>query len=116
MLTGRFKSHADIPSDSLLIQHGFPRFSPEAFEHNRKLADETEAIAKEKGCTPAQLAINWVLEIGRQPGMPKIVPIPGTTTVERVRENAKVVDVGEREMRRIHEVVMGFEVVGDRYP
>lgn len=75
-----------------------------------------ETMAKNKECTPAQLAINWALEIGRQPDMPTIVPISVTTTVDRVKENSKLIEMGQAEMRRIHEIVMAFEIVGDRYP
>ena len=70
-LTGQFRSPDDIPADDLSPQH--PRFQGEAFAKNLDLVKEVEVMAQEKGCTPAQLALAWVLAQGRD-----IVPIPGT--------------------------------------
>lgn len=73
-------------------------------------------MAKQKGCTPAQLAINWTRALSRRPGMPTIIPIPGSTTVERVEENSKLVDITDEEMTAIDVILAKFTPVGDRYP
>ena len=115
MLTGRFKSVNDIPKDSLLIKHDLPRFRPENFDNNLQLVEKVEEIAKTKSCTPAQLAINWTIALSRRPGMPEIVPIPGSTTGARVEENSKVIEITDHEMAQIDEILAKFEVAGDRY-
>lgn len=94
----------------------FPRFQGDALEHNLKLVEKVHAIAAKKGCTPAQLAIAWDRSISSRPGMPTIIPIPGSTTVARVQENSKVVEVSEAELKEISDVLDGFETVGRRYP
>lgn len=92
-----------------------PRFQPENFENNLKLVHEVERIAQQKGCTPAQLALNWVRSLSKRPGMPVIIPVPGATTAEKVKENAVVVELSEEEMEEIGEVLKSCVVVGDRY-
>jgi pyridoxine 4-dehydrogenase len=79
------------------------------------LVHEIEKLAKRKGCTPAQVAINWVLAQGRKPGMPKIIPIPGAADPERIRENATLVDLTEEDLAEIDAILKGFEVKGERY-
>lgn len=114
MLTGRFKSIADIQDRGIMSK--FPRFQPGAFEHNLQLVNQVEEIAKEKGCTPGQLAIAWVRKHSNRPGLPTIIPIPGATAASRVRENAKVVDITEEEFAKITDLVKNFETAGKRYP
>lgn len=93
-----------------------PRFHPENFDINLQLVRQLEALAAKKGCTPAQLAIGWVLAVARRPGMPEIIPIPGATTAERVRENSKAVEITDAEMAEIDAILARFTVVGGRYP
>ncbi|KAJ8128168.1 hypothetical protein O1611_g5468 [Lasiodiplodia mahajangana] len=113
-LTGQIKKYEDIPADSYLKQ--MPRFQPGGnFENNIKLVHEVEALAQKKGCTVAQLAISWVRALNRRPGMPTIIPIPGATTPERVRENAKVVELSDAEMDDIDKILAGFKPLGRRY-
>ena len=69
-------------------RRGGPRFSEENFDHNRRLVAAVEAYAADLGCTPAQLAIAWVLAQGED-----VVPIPGTKRRAYLRENAAAVDV-----------------------
>lgn len=116
MLTGAFKSHEDVPKDSLVVQMGFPRFQKANFEKNMELVEQVEKLAKKKGCTPAKLAINWTVALSRRPGMPTIIPIPGATTVARVEENSKLVDITDEEMSEIDAILAKFEVAGGRYP
>lgn len=114
-LTGQIKKFEDIPEDSYLRY--VPRFQPGGnFENNIKLVHEVEALAKQKGCTTAQLAISWVRALNGRPGMPTIIPIPGATTAERVRENAKLVELTDEEMAAIDKILEGFTPIGRRYP
>src|SRR4029078_48300 len=80
-LTGRFKSADDLAPDDW--RRNNPRFQGENFQKNLDLVARVEAIAKKKGCTPAQLAIAWLLSQGSD-----VIPIPGSTRPERVEENA----------------------------
>lgn len=114
MLTGQFKTLKDIPQGDL--RKHMPRFQPGNFEVNLQLVEQVEKLAEKKGCTPAQLAINWVRCLSRRPGMPTIIPIPGATTAERVRENSKIIDLSDAEMHEIDETLARFEVKGGRYP
>src|SRR6059036_265261 len=76
-LTGRVGSLGEIPSDDRRSDH--PRFLEANFARNLELVRRIEPIAKEKGCTPGQLALAWLLAQG-----PDIVPIPGTKRTERI--------------------------------
>ena len=114
LLTGQIRSFDDIPEDSMMRY--FPRFQPEAFDTNLQLVDQVEQMAAKKGCTPAQLAINWTRMISMRPGMPTIIPIPGATTAERVRENTKLVDLTDEEMAQLDATLAKFTTAGARYP
>ncbi|KAG6294633.1 hypothetical protein E4U45_006313 [Claviceps purpurea] len=114
VLTGKYKSLSDTKHLGMVT--GWPRFQPGAFEHNLKLVHQVEAIAETKGCTPGQLAIAWVCKHSDSPGLPTIIPIPGTTTVDRVRENARLVQLTEKEFDQVNDIVRQFDTVGDRYP
>ena len=116
MLTGQFKKFEDIPKDSLLLHMNFPRFQKENFDINLQLVEKAEEIAKKKGCTIAQLAINWTRALSRRPGMPTIIPIPGATTKDRVEENSKQLDLTDEEMAEIDAILAKFTPVGARYP
>jgi aryl-alcohol dehydrogenase-like predicted oxidoreductase len=85
-LTGQIKSPADLAPDDW--RHKNPRFQGENFQKNLDLAARVQALAREKGCTAAQLALAWLLSRGKD-----IVPIPGSTRAERVAENAGALDV-----------------------
>ncbi|KAL8786722.1 MAG: hypothetical protein Q9195_008097 [Heterodermia aff. obscurata] len=116
MLTGELKKYEDIPEDSLLRQFNFPRFSKENFHINLQLVEKVEEIAKQKGCTPAQLAINWTRALSRRPKMPTIIPIPGATTAARVEENSKPIDITDEDLAQIDSILAKFTPAGDRYP
>jgi len=107
-LTGRFRSPNDLAPDDW--RRNNPRFQGENFQKNLDLVARVEAIAKRKGCTPAQLAIAWLLSRGDD-----IVPIPGSTRPERVEENAAAVGIGlsRDEMDELDSV--GAIVAGQRY-
>ena len=85
-LTGQIKSPADLAPDDW--RHRNPRFQGANFQKNLDLASRVQALAREKGCTAAQLALAWLLSRGKD-----IVPIPGSTRAERVAENAGALDV-----------------------
>ena len=113
MLTGQIKSFDDLPEKD--IRRQLPRFQPENFDVNLKLVKELEKIAVKKSCTPAQLALGWVVALSDQPGMPTIIPIPGASTADRVKENTRVVELSAEEMKEIDEILCRAEIVGDRY-
>src|SRR3954453_19132266 len=85
-LSGRFKSPEDLDDDD--FRRDGPRFTGENLESNLELAAKVEELAKDKGCTPAQLALAWVLAQGDD-----VVPIPGTKRREYLEQNAAAVDV-----------------------
>ena len=114
MLTGKIRTADDVPADSILKQ--WPRFQAEAIEINLELVRQVEEMAAKKGCTPAQFAINWVRCLSKRPGMPTFIPIPGATTVERVNENSKIIDLTDEEMEAIDAIVAKFKTAGNRYP
>jgi aryl-alcohol dehydrogenase-like predicted oxidoreductase len=80
-LTGRFAKADDLPPDDFRRHH--PRFQGENFERNLGLVERMRAIAREKSCTPSQLALAWLLAQG-----PDVVPIPGTKRRAYLEENA----------------------------
>ena len=84
-LAGRFRSLDDLAPDDWRRKN--PRFQGEAFKRNVELADRVREMAAAKRCTPAQLALAWLLT------RKDVVPIPGTSSVERVAENAGAVNV-----------------------
>jgi len=110
-LTGKIKSRSDLAEDDWRLT--LPRFSEENFDKNFKLVEAIETMAKEKGCTPAQLALAWLLSQGED-----IVPIPGTRRVERLEENAAAVNIelSRHELEQIDAVLPPDAAVGARYP
>jgi aryl-alcohol dehydrogenase-like predicted oxidoreductase len=107
-LSGRFKSPEDLDSNDFR-RHG-PRFTGDNLDANLKLAAKVAQIAEEKGITPAQLALAWVLAQGED-----IVPIPGTKRREYLEQNAAAVDVEltEDDLARIDAELP--KASGDRY-
>lgn len=92
-----------------------PRFQPGAFDKNLELVKELEKIAKQKGCTPAQLAIGWIKYLSKKDGNPEIIPIPGATTEARVSENSKNVTLTAEEAAEIDKILASFPIEGGRY-
>ncbi len=95
------------------IRGGIPRFKGEAYDNNLALVRLLEGIAADKGATPGQIALAWLLA---QSDM--IVPIPGTSKVHRMEENSAAADVvlTTAELARIEDAAAGIAVQGDRYP
>jgi aryl-alcohol dehydrogenase-like predicted oxidoreductase len=89
-----------------------PRFSPAAMEKNQGFVDLLKRVAGEKGATPAQIALAWLLA-----QRPYIVPIPGTTKLHRLEENIGAADVAlsQGELRTIDDAASQIAIEGDRY-
>jgi len=109
-LTGRFTSPDDFEEGDFRANH--PRFQGENFQRNLDLVERVKAIADEKGCTPGQLALAWVLHCGED-----IVPIPGTKHVTYLEENAGAADVTltDEDLARLDEVAPAGVAAGERY-
>ena len=110
-LSGRFRKPDDLPSDDYRREH--PRFMPGNFEKNMVLLARVEELAREKKCTPAQLALAWLLARGRD-----IVPIPGTKKRRYLEENAKAVAIAltTGDMSRLDASMPLGATAGPRYP
>jgi len=109
-LTGRFASPDDIPEGD--FRRGDPRFRAENFDHNSAVVAKVREVATEKGCTPGQLAIAWLLAQGYD-----IVPIPGTKRLTYLAENLAAADVvlTVDDLARLEEAAPRGAAAGDRY-
>jgi len=109
-LTGRFRSHDDIPADDW--RHNQPRFQSENFQQNLALVHKIEAIAARKSCTLAQLALAWLLT------HPNVVVIPGSKHRSRVEENAAAgaVRLDADDIAEIEAAAPLGVAAGTRYP
>jgi aryl-alcohol dehydrogenase-like predicted oxidoreductase len=110
-LSGQIKSVDDLAEDD--FRRRGPRFQGDNFQRNLDLVEKIEEIANEKGVTPSQLALAWVLAQGED-----IVPIPGTKRVRYLEENVGAVDVqlSDDDLRRIEEAFPKGATAGERYP
>ncbi|HYZ28159.1 MAG TPA: aldo/keto reductase [Thermoleophilaceae bacterium] len=109
-LSGRFRSPDDFDEGDFRKYH--PRFQGANFQKNLDLVEKVKEIADEKGVTPGQLALAWVLAQGED-----IVPIPGTTRVEHLEENvaALEIELSADDLARLDEVAPKGVAAGDRY-
>ena len=109
-LTGTFVADAELPADDW--RHTHPRFQGDALRANQHIADEVKSVAAEAGCTPAQLAIAWLLAQG-----PDIVPIPGTKRAKYLDENiaATTFELSPAQLTRLATTLPAGIAVGDRY-
>lgn len=110
-LTGKIDKNMSFAENDNRAE--LPRFTAEAMEANQVVIDFIQQLANEKQATPAQIALAWVLA-----QKPWIVPIPGTTKVERIRENNASTNIifTESESKKINEALGKINIVGDRYP
>jgi aryl-alcohol dehydrogenase-like predicted oxidoreductase len=110
-LTGRFKSLDDL--DATDFRRRSPRFQGQNFRKNLELVERIEELAREKGVTPSQLALAWVLRQGDD-----IVPIPGTKHVKYLEENVSALEITltADDLRRIDEAAPKGVAAGERYP
>jgi aryl-alcohol dehydrogenase-like predicted oxidoreductase len=109
-LTGRFRTFEDLPEDD--YRRNSPRFQGENFQKNLDLVERVEKIARRKRCTPAQLALAWLLAQGND-----VVPIPGTKQRRYLEENlgALEVELTSADLHEIEEVAPKGAAAGDRY-
>jgi aryl-alcohol dehydrogenase-like predicted oxidoreductase len=109
-LTGQFKSPDNFADDDFRKNH--PRFQGENFQRNLDLVREVELMAREKGCTTAQLALAWVLAQGND-----IVPIPGTRHIKYLDENIDALEVKltSADLKRLDEILPPGAAAGTRY-
>lgn len=110
-LTGKMDESTQLASND--FRSTLPRFTPEARRANQAVVDLLAAIASKKHATPAQIALAWLL--AQKPWM---VPIPGTTKLERLQENigAATVELTPADLKEISEAAAKIKVHGDRYP
>jgi aryl-alcohol dehydrogenase-like predicted oxidoreductase len=110
-LTGAIDEHTTF--DSSDNRNALPRFTVEARKANRALVERLRTIGERKGATPAQLALAWLLAQA-----PWIVPIPGTTKANRLRENlrAAAVELTGGDLAEIDRAASEVSIMGDRYP
>jgi aryl-alcohol dehydrogenase-like predicted oxidoreductase len=109
-LTGKIDESSTFASNDIRSRN--PRFTPEAIRANRVVVDLLERIAAEKGATPAQIALAWLLA-----QKPWIVPIPGSRKLERLDENIGAINVTltPDDLREMDNAMSEITVVGDRY-
>jgi aryl-alcohol dehydrogenase-like predicted oxidoreductase len=109
ILAGRIRTVDDLAPDDWRRHN--PRFQGENLAKNLALADRVRQLASEKACTPAQLALAWLL------AKPDVIPIPGTSSIARLEENAEAVDVRltENDIVRIEQALPKGAAAGTRY-
>jgi aryl-alcohol dehydrogenase-like predicted oxidoreductase len=110
-LTGAMNEKTKLESND--FRSTLPRFTPEAMKANQALVDLLGTIGARKGATPAQIALAWLLA-----QKPWIVPIPGTTKLNRLEENigALAVELTPEDLREIDSAASKITVLGARYP
>ena len=111
LLTGQIQKPQDLPEGDRRLAH--PRFQGENLVRNINLVKKLEAIAREKGCTPGQLVLAWLLAQGRD-----VLAIPGTKRIDRLQENlaALKVKLTDEDVRRISDTAPVGAAAGGRYP
>jgi len=109
-LTGAIKANTTFGEDD--FRRTVPRFAAEALAANEKLVDLLTALAAEKGVTPAQIALAWLLA-----QKPWIAPIPGTTKLHRLEENLGAAEIvlSQNDLQKINQVLETVKIVGERY-
>jgi aryl-alcohol dehydrogenase-like predicted oxidoreductase len=109
-LTGQIRTPEDFAPDD--FRRNAPRFQGENFDRNLRLVDRVRELATVRGCTPAQLALAWLLAQGDE-----IVPIPGTKKRSRLAENLGAVDVEltAEDLQALAELAPIGAAAGDRY-
>lgn len=121
-ISGEEKGKASKPANLERLAQMLPKFQGDALAQNLRLNDEIAELASHQGVTPPQIAINWVRSLSgrrmkvldaqgaeKEVVMPTVVPIPGSTKPERVKENSKMVELGEEGMGEL-------QVILDRNP
>ncbi|KAJ6544989.1 NADP-dependent oxidoreductase domain-containing protein [Mycena vulgaris] len=111
MISGRYQSRADFEKEDIRLF--MPRFDEANFAANLKLVDKFKVVAKKYDATPAQMALAWILT-----AYPDFVPIPGTRSAARLRENAKaaMIKLSDEDLKGIEETVRTADVKGAKIP
>jgi len=111
LLTGQIQKPADIPEGDRRLAH--PRFQGENLVQNLELVHRLEGLARDRGCTPGQLVLAWLLAQG-----PEVVTIPGTKRIDRLQENlgALKVRLSAADLAAIADAVPADAAAGPRYP
>ena len=110
-LTGKMNENTKLEDND--FRKRLPRFTPEAMKANQALVDSLSQVADQKGATPAQIALAWLLA-----QKPWIAPIPGTTKLNRLEENigAASVELTPDDLKQINDAAATITVEGNRYP
>lgn len=110
LVTATIQDKESLPEDD--FRRTLPRFDDEHWQNNQRLVNDFAGLAKQKGCTPAQLALAWVLAQGDD-----IIPIPGTKKRKYLEENAAAVDVelSKEDLKKISAVIDRYPNTGKRY-
>ena len=110
LVTATVNDKDKLPKDD--FRRTLPRFDDEHWQNNKQLVDDFDQLAKEKNCTPAQLALAWVLAQGDD-----MIPIPGTKKRKYLEENAAAVDIEltSDDLHEIEALVMKHPNIGERY-
>jgi aryl-alcohol dehydrogenase-like predicted oxidoreductase len=110
LITATVMNNSELAADD--FRRTLPRFNDVHWQNNKQLVEDFALIARDKSCTPSQLALAWVLAQG-----PDIIPIPGTKRRKYLEENAAAVDVvlSKADLERIEAVISKYPDVGDRY-
>jgi pyridoxine 4-dehydrogenase len=111
--SGVFKSPADLPKDDMRLL--FDRFQDDNFAKNSVLIEKLTELAKRKGATNTQIALSWIRTLSNTGDYPVIIPIPGTTNVNRVVENSTHIDLSSEDVKEINSFLESFSVSGLRY-
>ncbi|KAI9717711.1 MAG: hypothetical protein M1828_007114 [Chrysothrix sp. TS-e1954] len=111
MVTGTIRKPEDLEEGD--FRRNAPRWSAENFPKNLELVDKIHALAKKKNATPSQLTLAWLMAQGED-----IIPIPGTTKIERLQENvdAMKINLTSAEEQEIRHACENADIAGDRYP
>ena len=111
-LAGKITDQAQYAKEGDARLARFPRFQGDNFDRNMELVHKLKVVAERKGCTPGQLALAWVLAQGED-----MAPIPGTTRIEHLEENAAALELGldEEEQNELAEIFPPGVAAGSRY-
>jgi aryl-alcohol dehydrogenase-like predicted oxidoreductase len=109
-LTGTIKRYEDLPEGDM--RRNLPRFQGGNFSANIRLVDEVKKIGAKRNATPSQVALAWLLRKGSD-----VTPIPGTTRVNHLEENAEAVSLSlsEADFTEVNRILSSFKVQGDRH-
>ncbi|KAK4497704.1 hypothetical protein PRZ48_010357 [Zasmidium cellare] len=112
-LTGQYRKFEDLGEGN--YRKMFPRFAKENFDNNMQIVHAAEGVAKGNGVSTVQVALAWVIAQREVVGAP-VIPIPGTASEERIKENTASVQLSEEDLMELSTALEKVEVQGARYP